>query len=181
MAHEMEKIDAVLVALRRIIRATDLRSKQLVKTAGLTTPQILLLKAIRDKGEVSIGELAHDIHLSQATVVNILDRLERRGIIYRRRSTSDKRKVHAYLTADGSEFLKNAPTLLQESFIRQFSGLKSWEQTMILSSLERIAYMMGAEHIDASAVLDTGALDHQGEVTLISNAAGKQKQREGKK
>jgi DNA-binding MarR family transcriptional regulator len=177
---KMDKIDAVLVALRRIIRATDLRSKQLVKTAGLTTPQILLLKAIREKGEVAIGELAHDINLSQATVVNILDRLERRGMIYRRRSTRDKRKVHAYLTNHGVEILKKAPTLLQESFIRQFSDLHNWEQTMIIAALERVAHMMGAEHIDASPVLDIGVLDQQGDVTLINTPAGQKKQKEKK-
>lgn len=165
----MDKIDQVLIALRRVMRATDLRSKQLVKTAGLTTPQILLLQSIRDKGEVTIGELANNISLSQATVTNILDRLENRKIIYRERSSKDKRKVHAFLTANGKEILKNAPTLLQESFIHQFSDLHDWEQTMIITSLERIAHMMDAEHIDASPVLDTGILDQQGEISLINN------------
>ena len=171
----MDKIDEVLVALRRVIRATDLRSKQLVKTAGLTTPQLLLLQSIRKKGEVSIGELASDISLSQATVTNILDRLEKRGIIYRERSNHDKRKVHAYLTEQGNEILKNAPTLLQENFIHQFGDLEEWEQTMIISSLERIAHMMGAEHIDASPVLDTGVLDQHGDVTLLNSEEDQKK------
>ena len=30
---------------------------------------------------------------------------------------------------------------------------------MIISSLQRVAYMMDAEHIDATPVLDVGALD----------------------
>jgi DNA-binding MarR family transcriptional regulator len=163
----MDKIDNVLIALRRVIRATDLHSKQLVKISGLTTPQILLLQSIRDQGEVSVGELANNISLSQATVTSILDRLEKRGFIYRERSEQDRRKVHTYLTGTGEAALKKAPKLLQESFIRQFRDLHDWEQTMIISSLERIAQMMGAEHIDASPVLDTGILDQQGEETLI--------------
>jgi len=163
----MDKIDNVLIALRRVIRATDLHSKQLIKTSGLTTPQILLLQSIRDKGEVSIGELANNISLSQATVTSILDRLEKRGFIYRERSEIDRRKVHTYLTDAGEETLKKAPQLLQESFIRQFRDLQEWEQTMIISCLERIAQMMDAEHIDASPVLDTGLLGQQGDITLI--------------
>ena len=163
----MDKIDEVLISLRRVIRATDIRSKQLVKTAGLTTPQLLLLRAIRDKGEVTIGEIAIDINLSQATVTTILDRLEKRDLIYRERSSKDKRKVHAYLTKQGEATLKNAPTLLQESFIRQFRNLHDWEQTMIIASLERIAHMMDADHIDASPVLDTGVIDQQGNISLL--------------
>ena len=163
----MDKIDNVLIALRRVIRATDLHSKQLVKISGLTTPQILLLQSIRDQGEVSVGELANNISLSQATVTSILDRLEKRGFIYRERSEKDRRKVHTYLTDAGEKNLKNAPKLLQESFIRQFRDLHDWEQTMIISSLERISQMMDADHIDASPVLDTGILDQQADVTLI--------------
>ena len=157
----MNNIQEVLVALRRVIRATDLHSKHLSKTTGLTTPQILLLQTIRDKGEVNIGELAHEISLSQATVTTILDRLVKRGLVYRVRSKEDKRKVHAYLTDEAIDVLKESPIPLQEHFADQFGGLLEWEQTMIISSLQRVAQMMDAEHIDASPVLDIGVLDRQ--------------------
>ncbi|MGK0500229.1 MAG: DNA-binding MarR family transcriptional regulator [Oceanicoccus sp.] len=158
----MSSTDEVLVSLRRVIRATDLHSKYLAKTTGLTTPQILLLQSIRDRGQVTIGELATEINLSQATVTTILDRLEKRKLVYRERSAQDKRKVHAYLTDSGAETLKAAPTPLQEHFTRQFGDLQNWEQTMIIASLQRVAQMMDAQHIDASPVLDIGNIDRQG-------------------
>lgn len=150
-----------MVALRRVIRATDLHSKYLAKTTGLTAPQILLLQTIRDKGQVTIGELANEISLSQATVTTILDRLEKRNLIYRERSKEDKRKVHAFLMEEGINVLKDAPIPLQDQFSSQFNVLQEWEQTMIISSLQRIAQMMDAQHIDASPVLDLGVLDRQ--------------------
>lgn len=155
------RIEEVLVALRRVIRATDLHSKHLAKTTGLTAPQILLLQTIRDRGEVTIGELATDVSLSQATVTSILDRLEKRELIYRERSKTDKRKVHAHLTDKALVVLKSAPIPLQAQFTRQFGDLQEWEQTMIISALQRIAQMMDAQHIDASPVLDIGMLDRQ--------------------
>ncbi|MFL0809204.1 MAG: MarR family transcriptional regulator [Agarilytica sp.] len=155
----MDRIEEVLVALRRVIRATDLYSKHLAKTTGLTAPQSLLLHAIRDKGQVTIGELANEVSLSQATVTSILDRLEKRQLVVRERSEQDKRKVHALLTAEAYEVLKDAPKPLQDQFARQFSDLHEWEQTMIISSLQRVAHMMDAQHIDASPVLDLGSLD----------------------
>ena len=157
----LDHINDVLIALRRVIRATDLHSKHLAKTTGLTSPQILLLQTIRNKGQVTIGELANDMSLSQATVTTILDRLEKRGLAYRERSKKDKRKVHAHLTEEGAHVLQNAPTPLQEHFTRQFGNLQEWEQTMIISSLQRVAQMMGAQHIDASPVLDIGTLGRQ--------------------
>lgn len=155
----MNALDDVLVALRRVIRATDLHSKHLAKTTGLTAPQILLLQSVRNKGEVTIGQLAKDISLSQATVTTILDRLEKRGYVYRQRSERDKRKVHAFLTEQGKEVLENAPTPLQEQFTQRFAKLESWEQAMILASLQRVASMMDAQDLDASPVLDVGTLD----------------------
>ncbi|MDO6461513.1 MarR family transcriptional regulator [Granulosicoccaceae sp. 1_MG-2023] len=157
----MERIEEVLIALRRVIRATDLHSKYLAKTTGLTAPQILLMQTLRDRGEITIGELAGDISLSQATVTTILDRLEKRGYVYRARSQADKRKVHAHLTDQGFEALKSAPMPLQDQFTRQFADLQEWEQSMILSSLQRVAQMMDAQHIDASPFLDVGTLDRQ--------------------
>ena len=44
-------------------------------------------------------------------------------------------------------------------FAQEFNGLHDWEQTMIISSLQRIAQMMDAQNIDASPVLDLGKLD----------------------
>lgn len=159
----MNHIEEVLIALRRVIRATDLHSRQLVKTTGLTAPQILLLQTIRNQGQVSIRELANDMSLSQATVTTILDRLEKKDLAYRQRSASDKRKVHAHLTAKGQTALKDAPIPLQDQFASQFNELQQWEKTMIISSLQRIAEMMDASGLDASPVLDIGNLGRDGE------------------
>ncbi len=158
---QLNSIESVLVALRRVIRATDLHSKHLAKTTGLTSPQILLLQTIRDQGEVTIGEIAHEMSLSQATVTTIIDRLEKRGLVYRERSKEDKRKVHAHLTEEAIETLKSAPIPLQDQFARQYADLQDWEQSMIIASLQRVAEMMDAQHIDASPVLDLGTLDRQ--------------------
>ena len=67
--------------------------------------------------------------------------------------------MHVYLTDKAFGTLVAAPKPLQDDFIRQYQDLHDWEQTMILSSLERVAYMMDAQHIDAAPVLDIGALD----------------------
>lgn len=154
-----KRYDDVLVALRRIMRATDLYSKQLSKTAGLTAPQLLILQAVRDLGDVTIGRVSRQVSLSQATVTTILDRLEKRGLVYRERSTVDKRKVHAHLTEAGGKVLDDAPTPLQLSFTQRFQQLEEWEQSMITASLQRVADMMDAGALDASPFLHMGLID----------------------
>ena len=154
-------IEEVLVCLRRVIRATDIHSRQLVKTTGLTTPQILLLQAIQNKGQLTISELAGKLSLSQATVTTIVDRLETRKLVYRQRSMDDKRKVYTHLTEKAEEILAASPQPLQEHFSERFSALEDWEQTMIVSALQRVAQMMDAKDLDASPVLDINILERQ--------------------
>ena len=144
----------VLIALRRIIRATDLHSKRLIKACGLTTPQIMVLKAISDLGDVTVKRISQDVSLSQATVTTILNRLEERRYVERVRSISDKRIVNARLTELGQSVLADAPTLLHEAFIQRFEALEAWEKTQVLSSLQRVAAMMDADSLEADPLLE---------------------------
>lgn len=155
----MNNSELVLTSLRRVIRATDLHSKRLAKTSGLTAPQILLLQTIQTKPDATIGAIAKEISLSQATVTTILDRLEKRGLIIRQRSLSDRRRVNVQLTEAGQTAIEQAPTPLQEHFTERFNALEEWEQNMIISSLQRVAIMMNAEDIEAAPLLEVGSLD----------------------
>ncbi|MDT8383139.1 MAG: MarR family transcriptional regulator [Gammaproteobacteria bacterium] len=149
--------DKVIIALRRVIRAVDLHSRTLVQSHGLTGPQALILKALR-QGSLPAGELATRVSLSQGTVTDILIRLEQRGLLKRIRDTTDKRRVLVEATAAGMTLLRQSPPLLQERFVERFTNLHEWEQTQLLASLQRIAAMMDAEDIDAAPVLSSGSM-----------------------
>jgi DNA-binding MarR family transcriptional regulator len=151
----MQTHDQVLIALRQIIRAIDLHSKKLERESGLTGPQLLVMQIIFEEGPLTSGGLARSVSLSQATVTTILDRLEKKGYLTRERDTEDKRKVWVQLSGEGKKVLQHAPTLLQESFVSSFAQLKDWEQSLILSSLQRVASMMQASELEAAPVLDS--------------------------
>ncbi|MBR7888754.1 MarR family transcriptional regulator [Marinomonas sp. A79] len=154
MPDSPQHLHDVLVNLRRIIRATDLQSKRVVKACGLTIPQIMVLRSIETLGDVTVRKISDSVSLSQATVTTILNRLEDRKFVERVRGQKDKRIVNARLTAEGKTILDTAPPLLHEKFVDEFESLEGWEQTQVLSSLQRIAMMMDAENIDAAPMLD---------------------------
>lgn len=166
----------VIVALRRIIRAIDLRSRQLATRCGLTGPQLVLLKELSVQDGISVGTLARSVHLSHATVTGILDRLAKRGLVQRQRGNEDKRRMLVWLTDSGTELLADAPPLLQEEFTEEFAQLEPWEQTQILASLQRVVSMMEARHIEATPMLTTGPIDTTSEKTkaFLDRGAAKQ-------
>lgn len=144
----------VLISLRRIIRATDMQSKRIMKTCGLTIPQVMVLRAIDMLGDVTVKKISDDVSLSQATVTTILNRLEDRQLVERVRSIKDRRIVNARLTSTGKKTLASAPPLLHEEFINHFESLDDLEKVKILSSLQQIASMMDAESLDVARLLD---------------------------
>jgi DNA-binding MarR family transcriptional regulator len=157
----MEYIDIseeVLITLRKIIRAIDQHSRYLVKQYGVTGPQLLVLRELSRSNKTHISVIADKISLSQPTVTDILDRLETRKLIQRERSSHDKRKVIVKVTDQAKMILKKVPTLLQEQFVSEFNTLEDWEQTLILSSIQRIALMMKTREISANPVLVSGPI-----------------------
>lgn len=164
--------DDVLIALRQITRAIDIHSRRLMQTSGLTGPQLLVLQILNRKGEaMPIVELADSISLSQGTMTSILERLLKKALIEKNRGLVDKRKTYISLTAAGKEAIKLAPTPLQEHFVSTFKQLQNWEQTLILSSLQRVGQMMNADNIDASPILDNQPVLATAEPEPVANGA----------
>ncbi len=162
--------DDVLIAIRRIIQSIDLHSRYLVKQFGLTGPQLIILQEVSRNNEISISELAKSISLGQATVTGILERLENRGLIIRRRSESDKRKVFIKSTEACEKLLAKAPPPMQEHFIAGFEKLQDWEQAMILSALQRLVMLMDAKTFDVAPILvEAGPIEEATEKFLERN------------
>lgn len=154
----MQKDEELLVALRKVIRAIDLRSKQLSKSIGLTGPQLLVMRFLGNHSGAMVRQIADHVNLSSATITNIVDRLESRELVQKIRSTEDKRRVGVYLSDKGQEILERAPMPFQEHFINRFSKLEEWEKSQMVATLQRLAHMMDAEDIDVSPVLEVGDL-----------------------
>jgi DNA-binding MarR family transcriptional regulator len=151
--------DEIVAAIRRIVRAIDLHSSHLFREVGLTWPQLATLRAVDRLGPCSISVLARWIHLGQATLTGILQRLERAGYVTRAPDEADRRIVRISVTSHGCEILQRAPSLLQDRFRSEIAKLKDWERLQTLASLKRIAEMMDVEALDASPLLVAGPVD----------------------
>lgn len=156
MAEDPHLEHQIVVALRRIMRAVEMHSRQLAETFGLTAPQILVLRALASSSPSSAGELARSLHLSQPTTSEILDRLEELAFVDRKRSAADKRRVECTVSAKGLELLQKSPPLLQERFVVELRRLSDWERSFLLAALQRVGAMMSADGIPVNALLTSG-------------------------
>jgi DNA-binding MarR family transcriptional regulator len=140
----------VLCALRRVIRSVDIYSKKLNTELGLTAPQLLCLHALAKSESMILTDLAQEVNLGISTVNGIIDRLEAKQLLTRKRSTEDRRRVGLKITSSGKEIVLKAPSLLQDKLSVSLSKLSDSEQLAITESLELVVKLMEAEQVDAS-------------------------------
>lgn len=153
-----DRANLALVALRRILRATDLNARLLARESGLTPSQLVVLQIVSAEGKVLPGKVARDMQLTQATVTALVGKLVTAGLVSRRRDTEDRRRIWIELMAAGQERLAQSPDLLQDRFASNFDRLPDWQQSMLIASLEQVSSMLDAESIDAAPLLDVGEI-----------------------
>ena len=168
--------DSALIALRRILRVTELNSRTLAQHSDLTISQLMVLQRVAEEGRVLPSSVAKNIGLQQATITVLVNKLEDAGLVTRERDTEDRRRIWIELTPEGLATLERSPDLLHDRFEAGFDALEEWEQSMIIAALERVAALLDASSIDAAPVLDVGDLDRlivDGGLAVDKPASGK--------
>lgn len=158
----MTRAEATLVALRRILLATELHGKTLARASGVTPVQMRVLALIAADGQATAKSLSGQMRVAQATMTTLIDRLQAKGLVARTRSDTDRRQTILTLTQTGQTLAATAPDPLQDQFTARFDALEDWEQAMIVASLERVAHMLNAATLDAAPLLDLGDLGRPG-------------------
>ncbi|HEX4153257.1 MAG TPA: MarR family transcriptional regulator [Steroidobacteraceae bacterium] len=74
--------------------------------AGITLPQVLLLRRMASNGEITTSELAEQMHMSLPAVSQMVERLSQLGLVSRVESTDDRRKKLLTVTQDGRKLLR---------------------------------------------------------------------------
>lgn len=154
----MDRTDISLIALRRILRATEIYGRKLARMAGLTPVQVRVLQIVMNRPNVTPTQISVQMGVSQATISTLLDRLEAKAMIERRRSDVDRRQINIVLTDKGRTAVEGAPDPLQQKYVEEFEALADWEQAMIVAALERVVSMLDASDLDASPQLNVGEL-----------------------
>lgn len=92
----------------------------LFKDLGITYPQYLVLMVLWEKDHCLIGEITERLKLETNTVTPLLQRMERQGLIERKRGDVDTRQRIVSLTPKGKEMeerAKDIPLCLAQNIV----------------------------------------------------------------
>ncbi|EPT1488319.1 MarR family winged helix-turn-helix transcriptional regulator [Escherichia coli] len=73
---------------------------------GLTYSQWITLLALAEEDGLTVNQLGEKLFLASSTLTPMLKILEKKGLVIRRRSMEDERKVHIFLTDEGRKLHK---------------------------------------------------------------------------
>jgi MarR family 2-MHQ and catechol resistance regulon transcriptional repressor len=106
--------------------------------AGLTPPQFYVLATIGYAGGLPFGEIGAKMMVTVSNLTGIVDRLEEKKLVSRKRDEHDRRVVHVVLTDKGTKLYKNTIPVFESSASRIFAQLGSPEQKELSALLRKL-------------------------------------------
>ncbi|MBW6492802.1 MAG: MarR family transcriptional regulator [Lentimicrobium sp.] len=92
---------------------------------GITYPQYLVLLILWEDDHLPVKDIAKKLILNTNTITPLLKRMEQQGLVSRKRSEADERKVFVRLTEKGLQMKDEASLIPHELFKRLIqSGIK---------------------------------------------------------
>jgi DNA-binding MarR family transcriptional regulator len=105
-----------------------------------------VLRMLGQSAGISQQELAARLGMHASRLVGLVDTLEKRGLVERQSSASDRRVYALHLTDAGRETLKQLSTIARAHDDTMCDGLSPEERRQLFSLLERIAQRQGLAH-----------------------------------
>ena len=103
---ELEELTDAFVTSARALVAIALRSVN-ASPVEVTLMQHRVLVLLASRGEQSVSMLAEHLGVNASNASRVCDRLQRLGLVARRRSTTDARSVKVAVTADGLDVVRS--------------------------------------------------------------------------
>jgi len=112
--------------------------KDAMSELDLTQKQSATIQLIASNAGVSQVDLANTLGTDRATMMAVVDRLEERGLITRRRSRVDRRRQELLLTKEGQNALRRLRKIQEEHEKNFTDRFTADELKLLFSALERI-------------------------------------------
>lgn len=136
-AKTIKKAELLGLKLMQASELTQSAAQSLFKQHGLSAPQYNVLRILRGAGEegLSCQDISARMISRVPDITRLLDRLEAKNLVARRRSETDRRVVMTDVTGPGLELLKDIDRPLNRQVRNNFRSLSG-------SDLERLDQLM---------------------------------------
>ncbi|MCM2333563.1 MAG: MarR family transcriptional regulator [Anaeromyxobacteraceae bacterium] len=140
-AADARRLHALLVGL---MRRRSLRDPLAASCAelDLSAPQVHTLLALGHEGALAMGDLARRVAVTEKTITGLVDRLQRDGLVERRRDGADRRVIHVGLTAAGAALAGRLDAEVLQALTRLLSRLGAADRRDLFRIIEKLTHSL---------------------------------------
>jgi DNA-binding MarR family transcriptional regulator len=136
-AADARRLHGMLVGL---MRRRSLRDPLAASCAELelSAPQVHTLLALGHEGPLPMGDLARRVAVTEKTVTGLVDRLQRDGLVERRRDEVDRRVIHVALTGPGEALSRRLDAEVLQAITRLLGRLDAADRRDLFRIIEKL-------------------------------------------
>jgi len=112
---------------------------------GITGHQFVVLKMIKDHGQMTVSQVAECLGVSLSAVTALVDRLCKAGMVERHRSAEDRRVVRLEITGEGRQLVQVCDEGRQRIILRYLGLLNEEDLLHMIKIYEKIISFMKQE------------------------------------
>jgi DNA-binding MarR family transcriptional regulator len=133
---------AVLGQFRLIFRSAKIHFQWVRERVGVSGSQLWVLAELQRKPGIRVTELAQAMAVHQSTASNLVESLEKSGLLQRERSSQDQRVVHLSLTDSGRQTVARAPKPIRGVLPDALDTLNQKDLAELKKYLAKLATLM---------------------------------------
>lgn len=128
----------ILQSLRAIVRDLRRASISYERQFGLSAAQLFVLQVLRSQPGMSLSEVSERTATDQSSVSVVVRKLEEKGLVQKRTSSKDARRLELSLTARGKRLSEKTPPAVQDLLIQSIASLPIHDRGLLAGLLDRI-------------------------------------------
>lgn len=134
------EVDALnsYVKLMRATETLTVAAHRHLTQDKLTISQFGVLETLYHLGSMCQRDVAKKILKSTANITTVVDNLEKRGLVERRRSSEDRRYIALYLTDTGRELIERIFPDHVQGIVKSFAALTTEEQQQLAQLCKKL-------------------------------------------
>jgi len=140
----VEEIEALLRKVSAVIRK---RGREILSSYGITPPQLNALVILIEEDGITMGELCERMYLACSTATDLIDRMERNGLIERERDQSDRRVIRLRVKDPGRAVIEEVMKARKRYLGRVLEQVPEEEHEMLIKALRDLHNIMRGSEV----------------------------------
>lgn len=142
-------VDDLERLLRTVSSIIKRRGRDILADFDITPPQFNALLILRNEGKLTIGELGEKMYLACSTATDLIDRMERNGLVERMRDSNDRRVIRLQVKDKGTEMHEAVMTARKRYLSSVLEKISVEETKIMIEGMKHLEQLMTDQTLDS--------------------------------